>query len=195
MWKKLQSTSSGLCGIINSPKSFDAHLASLPKTLEIVSNLASRNTSDIPFSLTFCYSLSDLNFLAPIVAKNSTPTSIMWFAYPKKSSKLIKSDLSRDVFDLGSLGLEAVSAVAIDDDWSALRFKRVEHIKTITRKFAKTEEGKKMSETKVTKSGSSSGTARSATPSNRVGSRKRSAPTEQSSTEPLATRRRGSKST
>ena len=32
--------------------------------------------------------------------------------------------------------------VAIDEDWSALRFRKVEHIKTMTRSFAATEAGK-----------------------------------------------------
>jgi hypothetical protein len=33
--------------------------------------------------------------------------------------------------------------VAIDEDWSALRFRKAEHIKTMTRGFAMSEEGKK----------------------------------------------------
>jgi hypothetical protein len=32
--------------------------------------------------------------------------------------------------------------VAIDEDWSALRFRKVAFIKTMTRSFAMTEEGK-----------------------------------------------------
>jgi hypothetical protein len=34
---------------------------------------------------------------------------------------------------LGKAGFEPVRAVAIDEDWSALRFRRTEHIKTMTR--------------------------------------------------------------
>jgi hypothetical protein len=50
---------------------------------------------------------------------------------------------------LGKLGFEAVRQVAIDQDWSALRFRRVEFIKTMSRdkKRAISEVGK----TKVTK--------------------------------------------
>mgnify|MGYP005835701873 CR=1 FL=1 len=38
--------------------------------------------------------------------------------------------------------MEPVRQVAIDEDWSALRFRRVEYIKTMTRSFAMTLEGK-----------------------------------------------------
>lgn len=53
-------------------------------------------------------------------------TAILWVAYPKMSSSLA-ADLSRDV--IHSLapkhGLDTVSQIAIDADWSALRLKRV----------------------------------------------------------------------
>ena len=55
-----------------------------------------------------------------------------------------KCDFNRDNgwTRLGELGFEPVRQVAIDDDWSALRFRRVGFIKTMTRSFAMTEEGK-----------------------------------------------------
>ena len=59
----------------------------------------------------------------------------MWFAYPKGTSKRYKSEINRDTGwqALGKSGFEPVRAVAIDEDWSALRFRRVEFIKTMTR--------------------------------------------------------------
>jgi hypothetical protein len=46
---------------------------------------------------------------------------------------------------LGKYNLEPVRQVSIDDDFSALRFRKVEFIKTITRResFAITKEAKK----------------------------------------------------
>lgn len=44
---------------------------------------------------------------------------------------------------LGGNGFEPVRAVAIDEDWSALRFRKVEFIKKMTRGFAISEEGKR----------------------------------------------------
>jgi hypothetical protein len=53
-------------------------------------------------------------------------TAILWVAYPKLTSKLA-ADLSRDVIHklAPKHGLDTVSQIAIDDDWSALRLKRL----------------------------------------------------------------------
>jgi hypothetical protein len=53
-------------------------------------------------------------------------TAILWLAYPKLTSKLA-GDLSRETVRETSAmhGLETVSQIAIDDDWSAMRLKRV----------------------------------------------------------------------
>jgi hypothetical protein len=66
------------------------------------------------------------------------------FVYPKGSSKKFQCDFNRDTgwSVLGEKGFEPVHMVAIDDDWSALRFRRVEFIKKMTRSFAMTEVGK-----------------------------------------------------
>ncbi len=49
---------------------------------------------------------------------------VLWIAYPKKTSKLAR-DLSRDAVDerMRPTGWRPVTQVAIDDDWSALRFR------------------------------------------------------------------------
>lgn len=70
---------------------------------------------------------------------------LLWLCYPKKSSKVYKgSDCSRDTVAkvLANEGFEPVRNVAIDEDWSALRFRKVENIKKMVRKFAHTEVGK-----------------------------------------------------
>lgn len=52
--------------------------------------------------------------------------AIIWLAYPKLTSKLA-ADLSRDIIHelVPHYGLDTVSQIAIDADWSALRLKRV----------------------------------------------------------------------
>ncbi len=61
--------------------------------------------------------------------------AVVWFAYPKQSSKNYRSEIDRDHGwkVLGRAGFEPVRMVAIDADWSAVRFRRVENIKTMTR--------------------------------------------------------------
>lgn len=69
---------------------------------------------------------------------------LLWLCYPKKSSKAYKGvDCSRESVAalLGDEGYEPVRQIAIDEDWSALRLRKVEHIKTMTRKSAWTAKG------------------------------------------------------
>jgi hypothetical protein len=62
----------------------------------------------------------------------------LWIAYPKKNSKKYKATINRDSgwAELGAHNFEGVRQIAIDDDWSALRFRKIVHIKTMTRKFS-----------------------------------------------------------
>jgi hypothetical protein len=73
--------------------------------------------------------------------------AVIWLCYPKMTLKNYKCDFNRDSgwTSLGKYNLEPVRQVAIDDDFSALRFRKVEFIKTITRgeSFAITREAKK----------------------------------------------------
>lgn len=69
---------------------------------------------------------------------------LLWLCYPKKASKVYKgSDCSRDTVTgmLSEEGYEPVRQIAIDDDWSALRFRKPEKIKKMVRDFAVTDEG------------------------------------------------------
>jgi hypothetical protein len=62
----------------------------------------------------------------PPLAARLRPDAILWLAYPKLSSPLA-GDLSRDVVHrlAAAHGLDTVSQIAVDADWSALRVKRV----------------------------------------------------------------------
>lgn len=54
----------------------------------------------------------------------------LWLAYPKKSGAM-RSDLNRDSGwdELAGAGLRPVTQIAIDADWSALRFRFADEIK------------------------------------------------------------------
>lgn len=62
----------------------------------------------------------------PTVLAKGRPAAILWVAYPKLSSPLA-ADLNRDLIHslAPEYGLDTVSQIAIDDDWSALRLKRL----------------------------------------------------------------------
>jgi hypothetical protein len=76
--------------------------------------------------LLFAADRAGLDAKLPGVVKKMRDTAILWVAYPKLSSR-IAADLSRDVIHAlaPKYGLDTVSQIAIDADWSALRLKRV----------------------------------------------------------------------
>jgi len=77
-----------------------------------------------PFVQVFATRLSDLRKFAKKLSKYATLNALVWISYPKQTSRL-KGDLSRDLIReaMNGPGWRAVSIVAIDDVWSALRFR------------------------------------------------------------------------
>jgi hypothetical protein len=61
--------------------------------------------------------------------KKVEPDSVLWFAYPKGTSK-IKTDINRDTIRLTGeeFGITTVTAISINDTWSALRFRPIEKV-------------------------------------------------------------------
>jgi hypothetical protein len=55
---------------------------------------------------------------------------VLWFAYPKGTSQRVAGEINRDRGwePLQSAGFETVRLVAIDEDWSALRFRRTAYV-------------------------------------------------------------------
>jgi hypothetical protein len=118
--------------VLNAPESFEHELAALTG-VTIARSAAKVKT--IGFALAFVTSQKDVDAAASVFAKKAEGDAIVWFAYPKGTSKKLACEINRDRGwdSMGEAGFERVRAVAIDDDWSALRFRRVEYIKTLTR--------------------------------------------------------------
>ena len=98
------------------------------------------------FALFFVTQLSEIEAIANTLEDRLEGDTILWFVYPKGTSKRYKCNFNRDNgwAALGKLGLESVRMVAINEDWSALRFRKVEYIKALTRQFGTlSEEGSK----------------------------------------------------
>lgn len=102
--------------------------------------------TDCDFAMGFATTQAGLDALSQQLAAAVPGDGIIWICYPKGSSKKYKCEFNRDTgwTVLGELGFEPVRQVAVDDDWSALRFRRVSFIKTLTRskKMSLTEEAK-----------------------------------------------------
>jgi hypothetical protein len=114
--------------VLDAPSSFESELAAL-QGVEVLRDL--KKAKQVTFSL---------------LARKAKGDAILWFAYPKGTSKRYKSQISRDHGwnVLGQEGFEPVRMVAIDEDWSAKRFRRATFIKNMTRpkKYRLTERAK-----------------------------------------------------
>jgi hypothetical protein len=143
IWKKLNLEDRSEILVIDAPASFEPEVGVL-SGVEVRRTLA--GTSGVSFLLAFVTQQRDLARLASAVEERTDGDAVVWIAYPKKSSKRYSCDFSRDSGwePFGEAGFEGVRQVAIDEDWSALRLRRVEYIKKMTRdkKRAMTNEGK-----------------------------------------------------
>lgn len=118
--------------VLNAPESFEPELKSL-RGIAVQRDLT--KAGQVEFSLAFVTKQKEVDTLGKAVAKKAAGDAVVWFAYPKGSSKKYKSEINRDSGwkVLGDAGFEPVRMVAIDEDWSAVRCRRVDFIKTLTR--------------------------------------------------------------
>jgi len=118
--------------LLNAPESFEPELKGL-RGITVQRDL--KSAGGVEFSLAFVTKQKEVDTLGKAIGKKVEGDAVVWFAYPKASSKKYKSEINRDAGwkVLGEAGFEPVRMVAIDEDWSAVRFRRAEFIKTLTR--------------------------------------------------------------
>lgn len=116
------------------PSSIEKQFNKLTFAKNVTPLLKSRR---IDFALVFAVNENQLNGILQDVLPALHDDSKLWIAYPKATSK-IASNLNRDCSweMVVSAGYEGVSQVALDSVWSALRFKKCEHIASMTRASA-----------------------------------------------------------
>ena len=131
--KKLNYKGSEQVVVLDSPESFYKQLEEWKQTGLVVQE-------HIPDSLVnwvmiFVTEQEAIERWVESIAPLLEGDAIVWMAYPKGTSKRFKCDFKRDTGweSLGKAGLEGVRQVAIDEDWSALRFRKAEYIKSMTR--------------------------------------------------------------
>ena len=131
IFQKLNLKAQSEIAVFNVPASFEAELAQL-KGVKILRD--ARKPTAIQFALAFVMQQSELNRLSRILADGSEGDALLWFAYPKGTSKRHSCDFNRDTGwqVIRKAGFDSVRQVAVDEDWSALRFRRVEYVKTRT---------------------------------------------------------------
>ena len=117
--------------VIDAPDSFEPELTALDG-VEITRDM--KSAKSISFAICFVKNLKSVEAAAKSL-KKAKGDPVIWFAYPKASSKKYSCEFNRDSgwASLGKAGFEGVRQVAIDEDWSAVRFRRVDHIKSLKR--------------------------------------------------------------
>lgn len=118
--------------VLNAPESFEAVLATL-SGVRVVHSAA--EVEKAQFALVFAITQAELDAAAVEITARAAPDIKLWFAYPKQSSKKYRCEFNRDTgWDkLGQAGYEPVRQVAIDEDWSAVRFRQAAFIKKMMR--------------------------------------------------------------
>jgi hypothetical protein len=106
--------------VIAPPPGYLKLLAPRPAALTV----SSRAAGMYPFVQVFATRLSEISRFARRLSKHAAPNALVWISYPKKTSK-VAGNLSRDVIReaMSAAGWRSVSIVAIDEVWSALRFR------------------------------------------------------------------------
>jgi len=129
LFEKLQLKDRQEILVVNAPESLDAELSRLP-ILHVHRDL--KALPEIRFSLAFVTRQAEVDALAPEIAARAKGDATIWFAYPKSTSKRYKCDFNRDTgwAALQAAGFDTVRAIAIDEDWTGLRFRRKEFIKS-----------------------------------------------------------------
>lgn len=128
--------------VLNAPESFAPNLEAMQDLTQIQTELSA--LQKLQFGLAFVTKQAEVDAISLAFAEKLEGDGQIWLAYPKGSSKRFKCEFNRDSgwAVLGQLGFEPVRMVAIDEDWSALRFRRVEYVKNLSRGFAISEAGK-----------------------------------------------------
>ena len=120
--------------VLQVPPEFQPVITHWAKRTQVETKAAPRKT--YPFTMAFVQSEADVKKYGLAAAKQLEGDGICWMVYPKKTSKKYAATINRDHgwALLGELGFEGVRQVAIDEDWSALRFRRAEHIGSMIRR-------------------------------------------------------------
>ncbi|MDF2880630.1 MAG: hypothetical protein K0R54_1187 [Clostridiaceae bacterium] len=124
--------------ILNAPKEYHEIMK------EINGEIHTEIKKKYKFIQIFAENMNDANKYAKEALEALDGDGHLWLCYPKGTSKKYKSDINRtkswEVFS--TYEFEPVSQVAIDENWTAMRFRHIDNIKNMKRKTAATEKGK-----------------------------------------------------
>jgi hypothetical protein len=134
--EKLNYKGQDRIAIINAEEGFIDSLSDELKNVIVDKEIDPRFPYD--FILIFVKSVSEVELLTPMALHNLMADGVLWFCYPKKTSKKYSPVIDRDHGwkALNDSGLHGIRMVAIDADWSAMRFRNAKYIKSVHKQFS-----------------------------------------------------------
>jgi hypothetical protein len=145
VFKKLNYKGQDKILVLNAPASFEPALSGVSAEAEVLRGAIPGGK--VGFAMVFAVLKAELEELIRQVVPLLDSDAVFWICYPKGTSKKYRCNFNRDTGWelLGEYNMEPVRQVAIDEDWSALRFRNANQITNFTRssKMALSKEGKK----------------------------------------------------
>ncbi len=131
--KKLQVKPGRTVLLLNPPPGYRERLLPLPEGAALLADGAPQTGADIV--QVFVHRQTDVETLAHRGMAALKPGGILWLTYPKRS-KTVQTDINRDTGwdSVTAAGWLPVTQIAVDETWSALRFRPGGEIKTLTRR-------------------------------------------------------------
>lgn len=103
---------------INLPANYFELFSDLPEVTKV-----DLKDGDIDLIHAFITTIPELDTYGPIIKESLKKTGMVWFSWPKGSSKM-PTELNRDLIrtKILDLGLVDTKVCAVDEDWSGLKF-------------------------------------------------------------------------
>ena len=128
--KKLKYGEQARIAVLNATEEFRGRITGLLPGVQIDSEINARYLYD--FMIAFTPGSAEVDKYGPACIHNLSEDGKLWMVYPKGTSRRYKTNINRDRGweTVTGTGFRPVSQVAIDEDWSALRFRNVKFVKS-----------------------------------------------------------------
>lgn len=135
--EKLNYKGNKRIAVLNAEESFIGTLSMEIIELTIDREIDPRFPYD--FIMIFVRNQSEIDTFTPVALHNLLCDGVLWFCYPKKTSVKYRSEIDRDHGwkTLNDAGFHSIRIVAIDDDWSAMRFRSIKFIRSTSGRFTR----------------------------------------------------------
>lgn len=129
LFKKLNLKDHKEVYVVACPEEVTSEIEDIAAYVRVYNTI--EDADKIGFILVFVKSADEVAGIVPHLMPKLEGDAVVWFAYPKGTSKKYKVTINRDHGweAVRAQGWDTVRQVAIDADWSALRFRKEGYIK------------------------------------------------------------------